>query len=214
MPGVSRGHDDHRLLLVAVGVLGIRLAHEDEDLAALVADAGGPPLVAVDDVGVAVAHDRGLDVGRVRGRHLGLGHGEGRADLALQQRLQVLLLELGAGVALEHLHVAGVGRRAVEGLGGDGRAAHDLAERRVFEIGEAGAAVALGQEQVPEAALARLGLELFQDGRHRPAVGGGVELLLERRLVGIDELVHEVRQLLHVHLGLLGVFEFHLRSPS
>jgi hypothetical protein len=38
-----------------------------------------------------------------------LGHGVGRADLAVQQRLQPLLLLLGRAHALEHLHVAGVG---------------------------------------------------------------------------------------------------------
>src|SRR5712692_1913644 len=75
--------EDHRLLLVAVGVLGVRLAHEDEDLAAWVADARGPPLVAVDDVVIALAHDRRFDVGGVGRRHLRLGHGEGRADLPL-----------------------------------------------------------------------------------------------------------------------------------
>src|SRR4030095_5477722 len=63
-----------------------------------------------------------------------------------------------------------------------------------------GAPLALGEEGVPEPALARLGLELLHDRRDRPAVGLGVELLPERRLAGIDELPHEIRQLLHEHL--------------
>ena len=37
-------------------------------------------------------------------------------------------------VARQHLHVAGVRRRAVEDLGRHERAAHDLAQRRVLEI--------------------------------------------------------------------------------
>src|SRR5438093_9277 len=63
-------HHDHRLLLVLVGILGIRLAHEDQDLAARVADARGPPLVAVDHVLGAVAHDGRFEVGGVGRRHL------------------------------------------------------------------------------------------------------------------------------------------------
>jgi hypothetical protein len=43
-------HQDHRLLLVAAGVVGIALAHEDEHGAARVVGAGRPPFAAVDDV--------------------------------------------------------------------------------------------------------------------------------------------------------------------
>ena len=49
-------HQDHRLLLMRRRV-GVALAHEDRDPAARVAGAGDPPLAAVDDVVVAVAHD-------------------------------------------------------------------------------------------------------------------------------------------------------------
>ena len=38
---------------------------------------------------------------------------------------------------VQHLHVAGVGRRAVAGLGGDPRPAHDLGQRRVVGVASA-----------------------------------------------------------------------------
>ena len=95
---------------------GIGLAHQDRDLAARIARARRPPFPAVDDVVVAVALDPALDVGRVGAGDARLGHQEGRADLAPHQRRQPLLLLLARAVAVEHFHVAGVGRRAVEHL--------------------------------------------------------------------------------------------------
>jgi hypothetical protein len=59
------GHEDHRLLLMARRI-GIRLAHHDVDLAARIARARRPPLVAVDHIVVAIAHDACLDVRRIR----------------------------------------------------------------------------------------------------------------------------------------------------
>src|SRR4029453_10410543 len=48
-------------------------------------------------------------------------------------------------------------------------------------------------------------------------IGGTVQravgLILEGFFVGVDVLPHEVRQLLHVHLGLLGILEFHACPP-
>src|SRR5438105_2331455 len=59
-------HQDHRLLLVARRVR-VGLAHQDENLAARVHRARGPPFARVDDVAaVALAADRGFDVGGVR----------------------------------------------------------------------------------------------------------------------------------------------------
>ena len=143
-------HQDHGLLLVARGI-GVGLAHEDEDRATRITRAGGPPLAAVQHVVIAVTLDPGLDVGGVGGGNGRLGHGEGGADAPLQQRLQPFGALGRRAVPGQHLHVAGIGGAAVEHLGRDGRAAHDLAQGRVFEIGEPGAIPALGQEQVPQA---------------------------------------------------------------
>jgi hypothetical protein len=155
--------------------------------------------------------------------HFRLGHREGRADLAIEQRLEPARLDLVGAVARDGLHVAGVGGRAIEHLGGPGHGAHDLGQRRVFLVGQARALVAGGvggvdrQEQVPQAGGARLGLELLDHRQRAPALAGvrvGLQLLLVGLLVGIDVVVHEA---LHARLqvpGLGGVFEIHCCSPS
>lgn len=170
LDGDSRkaGRDqDDGLLLVRVGVVGIGLAHDDVELAPRVASAAGPPLGAVQDVVIAVLCDLQLDVGGIRGRNLRLGHQKRRADLALHQRLEPLLLLLGVAVLGHDLHVARVGSSAVARLGGAARAAQPLRHDGVLEVRPAGGlgVEALGQEHVPQAQLARLVLELLDDGR-------------------------------------------------
>ena len=82
-------------------------------------------------------------------------------------------------------------------------AAHDFGQRRVFEIRQAVAVLAFGQEQVPQPCGLGLVLQLFEDGRNLPAVRPGGELLLERPFVGIYVVVHEPAD--------LGPQVFHLR---
>ena len=76
---------------------------------------------------------------------------------------QVPLLLVGAE-QVQQLHVAGVGRLAVDRLGSELVApAGQLRDRGVLQLRQAGLR---GQEQVPQAALARLRLELLDDRRH------------------------------------------------
>ena len=109
-------HQDHRLLLVASradgSVLPIRIATLQRGSPAPL-DHHLRPLI---DIFVAAHFDAALDVGRVGRGDVGLGHQEGRADLAVHQRLQPLVLLLARAVAVQHLHVAGVRRGAVEHL--------------------------------------------------------------------------------------------------
>ena len=206
-------HQDHRLLRVARR-LRVGLAHEDHDLAARVAGARGPPLASVDDVVVAVALDARFDVGRVGRGHRRLGHREGAADLAGQQRLEPLLLVLGRAVAHQHLHVAGVRRRAVEDLARPGHHAHQLGQRGVLLVEQAGAEFAFGQEQVPQLGGARLGLELLDQRQRRPALAGGrvgLDLLRVAALVRVDVLGHEGADAFAQFLGAGGVAEVHGR---
>ena len=81
---------------------------------------------------------------------------EAGADLAIQQRPQPLLLLLGCPVARQDLHVPRVGGVAVEDLRADGAAAHDLAQRRVLQVGQPRPELGVGQEEVPEPGGARL----------------------------------------------------------
>ena len=201
-------HQDHRLLLM-LGRVRIGLAHEDHDLAARVAGAGSPPFTAVDDVFVAVAVDRALDVGCVARRHRRLRHAEGGADLAVEQRLQPFLLMRLCPVALYCLHIAGIRRRAVEYLAGPQDPAHHLAKRRVFDVVEPRATMRIRQEQVPQPDGARLDLELFEDRRNLPAAFAFLQLLMIEMLVRIDMLVHEGVQPGEIILGLLAVLEIH-----
>ena len=126
------GHQDHRLLLVTIRIRGVRLAHENEDLAAGIGAAGGPPFAPVDDVVIAIAHDGRFDIGCVGRGDVRLGHGECRTNLPREQRLEPLSFLFRGAVAHQHFHVAGVGRVAVERLRGNPGAAHDLAQRRVL----------------------------------------------------------------------------------
>src|SRR5207247_8316292 len=91
---------------------------------------------------------------------------------------------------------------------------HDLAKRRVFEVGER-AAVRFRPPQVPKTRGARLGFQLLDDRHDLPAlVAARVPVPLV--LVWIDVLLHErvdaLAQLLHlgrvieVHAALLRIF--------
>ena len=205
----ARGHQDHRLLAVARRVVGIGLAHEDVDLASRIAGARGPPLDAVDDVVVALALDAALDVRRVRTRHRRLGHQEGRADLAAQERVEPLALVVLSAVTLDGFHIAGIRRRAVEHLRRPCDAAHDLAQRRVLQVRQAlGHPLGVRQEKVPQARCARLGLQLLDDRHRLPAlVAAHVRVVLG--LVRVDVLVHERDKPFAQFLNFWRVLEIH-----
>ena len=189
--GVQR-HQNHALLQVLRRV-GVGLAHDDGDLAVFVHRSGGPPLGAVDDVFVTFAADLALDVGGIGGGDIRLGHGEAGADFTGQQRLEPLLFLLVVAVAFDGFHVAGVRRVAVEDFAGEGDAAHDFTQVGVLFVGQAGATLGLGQEQVPQTLRTGLFLELFQDGRVAPLVL--FYLLVEHGFVGVNVLIHEALEL-------------------
>ena len=129
-------NEDHRLLTEPMGG-GVGLPHDDEQFAVRMVRAGRPPLPAIDDVFVALASDFGFDVGRVRRGDTWLGHRVSRADFAVHQRSEPAIFLLARAVALQHLHVAGVGRRAVEHLRSPDDPAHHFREGRVFQVRQA-----------------------------------------------------------------------------
>ena len=219
--GVER-HEDLALLRMLRAV-GIGLAHDDRDFAARIAGAGGPPFAAIDHVMVAVAQNRALDIGGVRGGDRGLRHQKRRTDFAVHQRLQPFILVRARAVTLEQFHIAGIGRGAIEHLGRELPAAHDFRQRRVFEIGKAGAfererivdfrMPAGGRdEHVPEAGGFRLLLQILDHLDHFPAAAFTLLRLIDRD-GGDDVIVHEALHAVDPRLGGVGMFEIHCDLP-
>ena len=137
---------------------------------------------------------------------LRFGHGIGRADLAVQQRLQPLLLLLGRADLLQHFHVAGVGRRAVERLRRQRLLAELGGDVGIVEVGEAAADLGMGQEEIPQAGSLGLVLGALEQlelaGRPAPVVlaafAQAEELVRDRRDVLLDVLHHRVEQRLRL----------------
>mmetsp|Transcript_1306 Transcript_1306/g.2603 ORF Transcript_1306/g.2603 Transcript_1306/m.2603 type:complete len:280 (-) Transcript_1306:1813-2652(-) len=205
-------HKDHALLLVLLG-LEVTFPHDDQYLATRIGGAGGPPLAPVDHVVVSVAQDRGLHVGRIRRGHVRLGHAEGGADFSGQQRLQPFGLLLRGAVLDEHLHVAGVGRVAIEYFRPDDRAAHDLGQGRVIEVVQPRAVLLMGAPEVPQPLGPRLGLQLLHDRRNDPAVVGGLDIGMIFMLGRDHMALHEIRNALFQCRRLGVEFEIHAVPP-
>jgi hypothetical protein len=195
------------------GGVGIGLADHDEYAAVGVQGVADPPLAPVDDVLVPVALDPGRDVRRVGGGDVRLGHGEGRADLAVEQRAQPTSLVLLGAEAAQHLHVAGVGSAAVHRLGRHVQApAGDFRQRGVLGVGQPGALVGIRVEEIPQAARPRRLLELLEDRWMEVRPAGGAHLLLVDPFGRVDALVHEGVQALLEVLAALGQLEVHAAS--
>jgi hypothetical protein len=110
--------------------------------------------------------------------------------------LRVFLAVLLGAEQFEHLHVAGVGGATVAGFGSDEAAAHNLRQRRIFEVRQTRAGAGVWVKQVPQAALSGLGLELVDDRRLEVRVAGRAHLLVVHRLRRVHMRLHEVEELL------------------
>ena len=201
---------DLGLLEIAVRIIGVGLAHEDENFAARVAHARGPPLAAVDDVFIPVTHDAGFDIGGIGRGHRGFGHGKAGTNFACEQRLQPFLLLLGCAVAGQHFHIAGVRRRAIKDFRAPMHPPHDLRQGGVFEVGQAIAVLALRQKQVPQPCGLGLFFQLFDNRRNLPTVRAGVQLVLKRLFVRIDVVFHKLGDLFSQVLYLWGKIKIHV----
>src|SRR4029077_5719343 len=84
----------------------------------------------------------------------------------------------------------------------------DFAERRVFQVGETGAPIRLGQEEVPKPLGLRLFLELLDDGVRLPAIAFA-ELIVKRFFVRIDMALHEGGDARREILDAVRVTEIH-----
>ena len=126
-------HQDLGLLKMSVRVVGIALAHDDKNLAALVRGTRDKPLMAVQHPLIAFSSNIELNIGRVTGGDLRLRHGVGRANFSREQWRQPLgLLRLGPELH-EHFHVSGIGRITVEYLRRPDDAAHLLRQWRIVQ---------------------------------------------------------------------------------
>src|SRR5947209_822302 len=170
----------------------------DEDEMRGGAGTGDEPLAAEDAPFVAVALGARLDhagVGTAARR--GLGHGERRGDLAVDDRAEpALLLRRRAGEG-EQVHVAVVGRHAVEGERPEQRARRLLVHHRPGDDRQRHAAELLRRLRRPQSGLARL------LAHRREPLGGNVLVLgeillvaLERQHVLVDEGAHAHAQVL------------------
>jgi hypothetical protein len=92
-----------------------------------------------------------------------------------------------AAVTLDRFHVAGVGRGTVENFRGPLHAAHEFGQRRVFQVGKAGAVWTVRHEQIPQALGAGDGFQFLDDPGGLPAVAG-VYLVGKPLLVRVDVL--------------------------
>ena len=111
-------HQHHGVARMPLG-LGMGHADEQDHLGVGMRGAAREPLMAIDDVIIAVAIDargelRGIGAGDLR-----LGHADAGPDLAASSGCEPRLLLLGRAELREHLHVAGVRRGAVHRLGRD-----------------------------------------------------------------------------------------------
>ena len=127
----------------------IRYAHHDGEGRAH--GSPGEPLVAVDHPLIAVTHRARGEAGGIRACRVGLGHRVAAAHRAGEHRPEPAALLLVGAVLGEDFHVAGVGRLAVERRRSDRAPPHQLAQRSVLEVADAGAVPFVGQEEVPQA---------------------------------------------------------------
>ena len=201
--------DQHHALLPVARGAGVGLAHQDADPAARVADPRRPPFAAVDDIMVAIAIDARFDVCGVGGGDRRLGHQEDRADLAMHQRPQPFLLLRQRAVAVQHLHVAGIGGGAVEAFAGPVDPPHFLGAQRIFEVRELralehervvdmGLPGMRGHEEIPQPGGLGACLHVLDHGEYLPRIAVmvlAVVLGTARRDLPGDEIAYPIAEM-------------------
>ena len=196
-------HDEHRLLLVR-GVLRVCHRHHDEERSK--ASVRREPLLAVDHPLVTVTDS-------ARGEHLricaalGLGHREAGVDLAVQERLEVLLLLFRRAVVGENLAVTAVRRLAAEHHRPALGATDDLVEERKLHLAITGTTEVGPKVAGPQTA----GTNLRLQRRDHPLANGIAAVVrvlddeVERLELLADEIVHPIkfRLVLRIRLELV-----------
>ena len=136
----------------------------------------------------------GLQRGRVGAGHLGLGHREAAADLAVEQRLQEALLLLRRAVVGQDLHVARCpGAEQLKAIGATTGLRPICSQRIPYsQLVRPAPNSLVGEEEVPEALLLGGGPDLDQDlGVGLPGLDLVVDRLHGLCLDRVDVFVHE-----------------------
>ena len=184
------------------------LGHQDEVLGALGPGnepfmPGDPPFGVPHGLGPGQHHRRIGTGTRVR-----FGHHEGRANLAVDDRLQPLVLLFFRRDPVQHEHIAVIGRRAVEADRSEDRAVHLFVGGGHADLIETEAAPFLGHLRCPKPRRLHLVLGGFEDAWFdvfmRIVVGA---IRLQRNDVLIDESAH----LCAIFLDLGGKREVHFK---
>ena len=182
--------------------LGIVLGAGDEDREVRPVGVGDEPLVPVEHPLLAVLVALGLDQRRIGPGHLGLGHREARPRRARAQRAEVLLLLLVRAPVEERVHVALVGRLAVEHPRAVVRLRRLGLHHRQLDVAEPHAAPLRRHVREPQPGLLRLLAHPEQRAVVRLAVGLlevlGLDPLLRRLDHVVDERPHPGPQLLQL----------------
>ena len=156
------GWDDEHGGALGGSRIGIGDGHDDQEVGD--GAVGGEPLQAVDHPLIAAPHGAGAQLGGVGTGRVGLGHGEGAAQIAGEQRVQPAILLLGGAGHGEDLGVAGVGGGVAEGEWGDGRGAEDLVHQTELDLAHALTAELGRQVRGPQAACLDLLLQRCDGG--------------------------------------------------
>ena len=151
-PPLARQVDDERRVR-RLRQVRVVLGAGDEDGEVGPVGVGDEPLVPVEHPLLAVLVALGLDQRRVGAGDLRLGHGEARPRRALAQRPQVLLLLLVGAPVQQRVHVALVGRLAVEHPRPVRRLGRLGLDHRQLHVAEAHAAPLGGHVRQPDAGV-------------------------------------------------------------
>ena len=158
------GDDEHRGPLVRMDIR-IGDCHDDEEIRH--GAVGGEPLVAVDDVLVAVPDSRRREQGGIGAGRVGLGHGKGAPEIAVQKGLEpaatLLVVPGGLDADGQQFSVPRIGRVVAEDHGGKRGLTEDLVHESQADLPESHAAEVGRQMCRPKALVLDLLLQGSDD---------------------------------------------------
>src|SRR3546814_1018686 len=99
----------------------------------------------------------------------------------------------------DRLHIARVGRRAVEYLRGPCDPPHDFRQWSIVQVRQTGAELGTREKQVPQTFRLGLGLQILHDRHRRPSIGCAIDLLaVEIFIRRSEEHTSELQSLMRI----------------